>query len=139
MISRRAVSMVTLTALLAAPFGACRRTERCATCGMKIDPASSFVCSLMASGNEVHFDTPRCAFTAWRGRLAGATDARFREYYTQQVKSHSELRFVWGSDVLGPMGPDIVPVDVARARTFARDHNGSPPLTAEDILREGLP
>lgn len=117
-------------------FG-CRSRQRCRTCGMKIDPASPWVSYATLHGREEAFDTPSCAFSAWR--KAGAREekapARFREYYSQDLKPAEELRFVRGSDVVGPMGSDLVPVDIATASRFAREHNGAPPQTAEDVLK----
>jgi hypothetical protein len=129
-----------LLAIAAVPFAsACQRARRCATCGMKIDAASSWVAYLDTPGEELAFDTPRCAFTAWRSDPARVRSARFRDYYTQELKNADELRFVYGSDVLSPMGPDLVPVSITNAARFARDHNGAPPKAAADIVREALP
>lgn len=116
---------------------ACRQGQRCSTCGMKIDPASPWVGYLTLRGREEAFDTPSCAFSAQRkaGGGEGRLQGRFREYYSQQLKEIEELRFVRGSDVVGPMGPDWVPVNAATAGRFARDHNGAPPQAAEDVVK----
>jgi nitrous oxide reductase accessory protein NosL len=118
---------------------ACRRAERCATCGMKIDPASPWVSYVTIDGKEQAFDTPSCAFAGWRKAGTTGTNARFREYYSQEMKSAEELRFVRGSDVIGPMGPDLVPVSEGAARRFARDHNGAPPQSANELVRGETP
>jgi NosL len=119
--------------------GACQRARRCATCGMKIDPGSPWVAYLETPGSELAFDTPRCAFLGWRSDPGRVKRARFREYYSQDLKDSADLRFVHGSDVLSPMGPDLVPVVSETALQFAHDHNGAPPRSATDIVREGLP
>jgi len=106
---------------------------------MKVDSASSWVAYLQTTGDELAFDTPRCALAAWRSDRARVKTARFRDYYSQELKNADDLRFVYGSDVLSPMGPDVVPVAASNAARFARDHNGAPPKTAEDLVREGLP
>jgi hypothetical protein len=106
---------------------------------MKVDPASPWVAYLQTTTGELAFDTPRCALTSWRSDPSRVTSARFREYYSQEIKSAAALRFVYGSDVLSPMGQELVPVATENARRFARDHNGAPPKAAEDIVREGLP
>ena len=118
---------------------ACRRAERCATCGMKIDPGSPWVSYLTIDGKEQSFDTPSCAFSGWRKAGARGSHARFREYYSQEMQPANELLFVRGSDVVGPMGPDLVPVSEGAARRFARDHNGAPPQSADDLLRGETP
>ena len=124
-------------AILAA--GGCHGSPRCATCGMKVDPESPWVSYVTLGRQEVAFDTPRCAFTALRRAQGGAWRARFREYYSQQVEPADDVRFVTGSDVVGPMGPDLVPVAAESAARFARDHNGAPPKSARQIIEEGLP
>jgi hypothetical protein len=101
---------------------------------MKIDPASPWVSYVTIGGKEEAFDTPSCAVTAWRKAGTRASHARFREYYSQELKPAEELRFVGGSEVTGPMGPDLVPVGADAARRFAHDHNGAPPQTADEIM-----
>lgn len=118
---------------------ACHRAERCATCGMKIDPASAWASYVTVEGKEQSFDTPSCAFAAWRKARERSTEARFREYYSQEMKPAKELLFVKGSDVVGPMGPDLVPVSEGTARRFAREHNGAPPQSADAIVRGETP
>ena len=117
----------------------CRQVPRCATCGMKIDPASPWASYVTIGGKEAAFDTPSCAFAAWKKETTRDNRARFHEYYSQELKPVEELRFVEGSDVVGPMGPDLVPVRADTAVQFARDHNGAPPRTADEIVRGAAP
>lgn len=130
--TRRAVLAAAPLLLLAS----CRREARCATCGMKVDPSSPWVSYVTLHGKEEAFDTPSCAFAAWKNAGGSPAPARFREYYSQEMKPVSDVQFVRGSDVVGPMGPDWVPVHVDTARRFARDHNGAPPLDAAQVLVE---
>jgi copper chaperone NosL len=47
------------------------------------------------------------------------------EYYTTRMMSARDVYFVKGSDVLGPMGKEFIPVKGEReAETFMRDHRG---------------
>jgi hypothetical protein len=135
MMARRSFLSIATLSLVAA----CQRARRCATCGMKIDLGSAWVAYLDTAGEELAFDTPRCALTFWRSDPGRVRRARFRDYYSQEIKDADDLRFVHGSDVLSPMGPDLVPVASTTAARFAHDHNGAPPKTATDIVREGLP
>jgi hypothetical protein len=125
----------TFVVLLLTLAPACRRDPRCATCGMKVDPGSPWTSYVTLRGKEQSFDTPSCAFAAWKKAGQLAAPARFREYYSQEMKPVEELRFVRGSDVLGPMGPDWVPVLEGAARRFARDHNGAPPVDAAAVMQ----
>ncbi len=113
---------------------------RCAQCGMRLDTAPQWRAGL---GEDTGFDSPKCLFrwTASQGR--GTETAWFTEYYSSERKPLVDLVFVVGSDVLSPMGDDLVPVegrgsDVlspmgddlvpvegrVRAELFVRDHGG---------------
>jgi nitrous oxide reductase accessory protein NosL len=115
------------------------KEERCALCGMIIDPASSWRADLvLADGSTKHYDTPRCAFTAWRSGAAAAVSLRVLDYYDRRWREGSDVLFVVGSDVPGPMGPDLVPVDPARAAKFAQDHGAGRPLGIAAVTSELL-
>ena len=110
----------------------CKKSEpRCERCGMKLDPQSAWNAELvLPSGETKKYDTPRCALQARTG-LEGAV--RVQEFYGKAWSDGKQVRFVPGSDVLGPMGPDIVPVDPARAGKFVADHGGGPALPLEAV------
>ncbi|HRH00581.1 MAG TPA: nitrous oxide reductase accessory protein NosL [Polyangiaceae bacterium] len=110
---------------------------RCAHCGMKLTAGSAWLTELVAAdGSKKTFDTPRCALTA---RLAGgAAKLRVQDFYDRTWRDGGEVLFVVGSDVLGPMGPDLVPVDTARAPKFLKDHEGDRALKLEEITKAVL-
>ena len=112
---------------------------RCKHCGMKIDPASAWRVELVAADGAVtSFDTPRCALTSWRSGKSQATTLRAQEYYERTWRNAEELRFVVGGDVLGPMGPDLVPVDPSRATKFIQDHGADRALRLDEINTDVL-
>jgi NosL len=118
MISRRDFAL-----FLAGFVVACGKDgERCATCGMKIDPNSAFRAEVVIDGKTNGFDTAQCALTAYRAH--GGT-LRVQEFYSRGWVQGSTVRFVKGSDVLGPMGPDLIAVDPARVEKFQHDHGGT--------------
>jgi copper chaperone NosL len=131
-----------LVSLAAVAFAtSCKRDEeRCRTCGMKIDRASPWRSELLdGSGSAVAaFDTPRCAFLAWRGGKVSASGVRVSEYYDRTLRSGADVRFVVGGDVLGPMGPDLVPVDPARATKFIQDHGAERALRLDEVTVDAL-
>jgi hypothetical protein len=101
---------------------------------MRIDPASAWNADLIrGDGSHVHFDTPRCALLAWRTGRVPANGASFQEFYERDWRRGEELRFALGSDVVGPMGVEIVPVDPSRAEKLARDHHASRIATLEEL------
>lgn len=141
---RSFVGLLSIFAFPALLLGAgCTKKEdvRCSFCGMKLDATSAWNAELVTAKGQVKYDTPRCAFTAWRTGKQDATGIRLQEFYTRTTKDGAELRFVVGSDVLGPMGPDLVPVDSARAEKFVTDHGGpsvAKVLTLEQVTAAAL-
>ncbi|HEY1956332.1 MAG TPA: nitrous oxide reductase accessory protein NosL [Polyangiaceae bacterium] len=118
---------------------ACKGTAaaRCDHCGMKIDPKSPFTAELAIGDKVEHFDTPRCALSNWLAEKKQGT-VRVQDYYDRKMRPASEVRFVIGSDVVGPMGPELVPVDEARVTKFEKDHGGTRALAANDIDEKAL-
>lgn len=108
---------------------------------MKLTADSPWLAELVQEdGTKLTYDTPRCAFTA---SLAGAaagkkTKLRVQDYYDRKWRDGAEMRFVIGSSVLGPMGPDLVPIDAARAPKFLQDHQGEKALKLEEVTKAVL-
>lgn len=120
-------------------ISACKKTERCKHCGMKIDPASAWRTDLVGDdGKIVAFDTPRCALTSWRSGATPAKSIRVQEYYDRQSRDGNDVRFVIGGDVLGPMGADLVPVDPPRASKFIQDHGADRALRLDEVTTQVL-
>lgn len=130
-----------LTSLAVTLAVGCRPSApRCKTCGMKIDPSSAWRTELLdhAGGVAAAFDTPRCAFAAWRSGKVSASALRVPEYYDRVPRTGDALRFVIGSDVLGPMGPDLVPVEPTKVPKFLQDHAAERALTVAEITETTL-
>lgn len=125
-------TFVAVTALLAACGAgpdeevAAQPSDRCAHCGMHI--AGDWLTSgaHTAAGVAVRFDTPKCLF-AWLGTPpgAGASRAWATEYYAREHRPIEELSYVIGSDLTGPMGADLIPVDGHLGDRFVGDHGGT--------------
>jgi hypothetical protein len=108
---------------------------RCAQCGMRIAPGSHWEAGAIDShGTELRFDTPGCLF---RYRFAH-DDVRapwVTEYYARAgVRSPAEVqRYAVGSDVIGPMGADLVPIAPEREAAFRRDHHARAVLAWSEV------
>jgi ribosomal protein L24E len=112
---------------------------RCAFCGMKIDPTSAWRADLVKDdGTLAHFDTPRCALLAWRTGKTPAKSLRVQEFYDRTWRDGADLRFAIGSDVAGPMGPDVVPIDPSRAAKFRADHSAAEVVSLSDLTAARL-
>lgn len=129
---REALSLLALTGCRSA-------SPRCGYCGMKIDPASPWRCVVeLADGLRREYDSPRCALLAWR---TGAVEPRtllLQDYYDRAWRTGDEVVFVASSDLIGPMGADLVPVDRARAQQFVHEHTGTRPLPLAAVTLELL-
>jgi copper chaperone NosL len=127
------------SALALVAASACKKDARCKSCGMRIDPASAWRTELVsADGSIATFDTPRCALQSWRSGKTPATSVRVQDYYDRQLRDGNEVRFVLGGDVVGPMGPDLVPVDPARVSKFIQDHGADRALRLDEVTTEVL-
>jgi copper chaperone NosL len=124
--------------LLGSVLGACSREpmQRCRECGMRVDGDPRFLTGATVDGDELLFDTPKCLFRFLSSDGRGDRGAWAVEYYSGERRSVAELRFVVGSDVLGPMGDDLIPVG-DHAEAFMRDHGGRA-LRRDEIDRDTL-
>jgi hypothetical protein len=101
---------------------------------MRIDPASSWRADLIREGGAlVHFDTPRCALLAWKKGQVPAVGISLQEFYDRAWRNGEELRFALGSDVMGPMGTEVVPVDPSRVEKFVADHHATRTATLQEL------
>ncbi|MEM6956529.1 MAG: nitrous oxide reductase accessory protein NosL [Myxococcota bacterium] len=89
---------------------------RCERCGMFVDTDARWSVAAAGAG----YDSPKCAL---RARGADA-DLGFVAYYSGDVRPGAELRFVVDSDLRGPMGADLVPVEPEQVEHFIEDHGG---------------
>ncbi len=120
------VAAIGLAALGCGERGSSR--ARCAECGMYVDLSPRWQAGLTtAAGTPMLFDTPICMlkFLSAPDTGRGAHDAWVTDYYTQRRIPAADARFVAGTDVVGPMGRELVPVaDDAAATRMLRDHHG---------------
>lgn len=108
---------------------ACRADSRprCAECGMYADVAPAFAAGAVSrEGRTLRFDAPRCLFK-WLASPAGqgARGIWVTEHYAQRHVDVDSVMFVAGSDVIGPMGKDLIPVASTSVARFVDDHGGS--------------
>ena len=136
---KRRQFMLALGSIAIATATACKKEARCKHCGMRIDPSSGWRAELVGEDGKVTaFDTPRCALQSWRSGKTPAKAVRVQEYYDRQTRDGNDVRFAIGGDVVGPMGPDLVPVDPPRASKFIQDHGADRALRLDEITTEVL-
>ncbi len=122
--------------LVLAACGDKARTQdrpRCALCGMRIDPRSGWRAGATLNSRTLVFDTPKCLFR-YRHREGELRDAWVIEYYAQERRNAADLFYVLGSDLMGPMGRDLVPVQGREAaEALRRDHQGQRVLSFAEV------
>ncbi|PNU20556.1 nitrous oxide reductase accessory protein NosL [Geothermobacter hydrogeniphilus] len=115
---------------LAGPPPAPGPKVRCPVCGMFVAPYAAWQSSILYSdGHRDYFDGPKDLFRQFfsldEAGLKSVREVWVTEYYSTQPIPADEVYFIGGSDVLGPMGEDLVPVKGRKAaETFLRDHGG---------------
>jgi len=140
---RRRAFLGSLALLALATTAACTKKtadeERCKFCGMKAPKTSTWRSELVtADGKTLIFDTPKCAIISWKSGKTPATKLLVHEYYDASgpLRDASELRLVIGSDVVGPMGADLVAVEPARVTKFIQDHAASRAVRLEEVTAD---
>ena len=112
--------------------------DRCAVCGMFVAKYPNWIATITdADGSSQFFDGPKDLFRF----LLREGDSVTREaeiwvtdYYTTKPIRARDAVFVIGSDVLGPMGAELVPLSsVDHAESFRVDHGGERPLGFDEI------
>jgi copper chaperone NosL len=124
-------------------------TDVCPVCGMFVAKYPESVATLVfQDGKAEHFDGAKDLFK-YLLDLAKYAPGRRREdivalavteYYGLRHIDAREAWFVVGSDVLGPMGHELVPLASATdAEEFLSDHRGTQILRFDDVTPEFLP
>ncbi len=119
---------------------------RCPVCGMFVKPYPRWVARVkLAGGGQLYFDGAKDMFKfllqpgRWGHPGAEAEMVQVTGYYDLRPLDGRSARYVIGSDVLGPMGHELVPLpDAERAATFMRDHGGRRSLTFDQVDLELL-
>ncbi len=107
-------------------------------CGMFVAPYPNWIATVVEpDGSHRFFDGPKDLFRYLLGEGgSAATDAEIwvTDYYTTKPLNARDAVYVRGSDVLGPMGAELVPLATAEfAESFRADHGGEVPLTFDEI------
>jgi nitrous oxide reductase accessory protein NosL len=132
---------MSVAVLLWAP--GCSRSERdrCVRCGMLVRESPRWNAGITGADGEPRvFDAPQCLLRWLRGSAGrGARGAWVRDYYGQRRVDAESVYFVTGSDVLGPMGHDLVPLATREeADRFGAEHRGRRILRFREIDRTVL-
>jgi nitrous oxide reductase accessory protein NosL len=115
----------------------------CAVCGMYVPNFPDWAAVItFQDGTQAWFDGPKDLFTylldlpryAPKRKAAEIASVQVKDYYGLKHIDGRKASFVVGSDVLGPMGKELVPFATeASAREFLKDHHGSRVLAFPEV------
>ncbi len=122
--------------------------DTCPVCGMFVAPYPYWVATVLwRDGTAVHFDGAK-DFFKYLFALGKYAPGRQRadiqalgvtDYYGTRRIDAAGAWYVIGSDVLGPMGHELVPHDTeAEAKEFMTDHSGKRVLRFREVTQAML-
>jgi nitrous oxide reductase accessory protein NosL len=122
--------------------------DRCGVCGMYVAKYPQWIASVrFDDGAVVFFDGPKDLFRflldldtfrpgATRDEVA---DVFVTDYYSTRPIDGRAAFYVIGSDVMGPMGSELVPTaDRDQAEALAKDHGGERVVVFDEVTVELL-
>ena len=117
--------------------------DTCPVCGMFVAPYRFWIATIgYADGEPAHFDGAKDLFKyltdmpRWAGgrKVTGIAGIGVTSYYDTRLIDAKDAVYVIGSDVLGPMGHELVPHESQDdAEEFRRDHKGKRIVRLPDI------
>ena len=120
--------------------------DTCPVCGMLVSKYPNWVATIVyKDGHAHHFDGAKDMFKFWFDPpkyVAGhsrdmITSIWVTDYYGLQKIDARKAWYVIGSDILGPMGHEFVPLATqADADDFMKEHKGKRVLTFDQITKE---
>ena len=120
--------------------------DTCPVCGMLVAKYPNWVATVVyKDGHAHHFDGAKDMFKYWfdPGKYAKNHKREdiaaiwVTDYYNLRPMDARKAFFVIGSDALGPMGHEFVPLaDKADADEFSREHKGARILRFADVTAE---
>ncbi|MDP1612500.1 MAG: nitrous oxide reductase accessory protein NosL [Sulfuritalea sp.] len=120
--------------------------DLCPVCGMLVSKYPNWVASIIyRDGHVHHFDGAKDMFKFWHDPAKYAAGHRredmaailVTDFYNLQRIDAGQALYVTGSDVLGPMGHEFVPLATSEdAADFLKDHKGKRILTFAQVGKD---
>ncbi len=121
---------------------AAAESGRCVRCGMIVAQHVQWEGRIeYPDGRVESFCSPKCLlFTSPADRmLEKGVKLKLKDYYSTKFIDASVAWYVAGSDIMGPMGPDMVPFARKEdAESFLKDHNGEAIYSWSELTEEKL-
>jgi copper chaperone NosL len=120
--------------------------DLCPVCGMLVSKYPNWVATIVyKDGHAHHFDGAKDMFKMWFEPAKYATGHKredmaaiwVTDFYNLKLVDARKAWYVIGSDVLGPMGHEFVPlVTKEDADDFLKEHKGRRILTFEQVTKD---
>ncbi|ACN14558.1 putative NosL protein [Desulforapulum autotrophicum HRM2] len=116
--------------------------DHCPVCGMNSIQYPKFNCAIQLKNTDTYyFCSVGCMIRSWMhpeiylGTPGDMLERPIvREYFSGRQMDARDTIFVYGSDVIGPMGPALVPVlDERHLKVFKKRHGGKTQVLLEDL------
>lgn len=119
------------------------QNEKCPVCGMFVANYEQWLSQIVGGGDAkaLVFDGVKDMMAYYfNGELYGGdadlskAEIWVRNYYTLEYIDGRQALYVIGSDVLGPMGDELIPFSTLQeAENFKKDHQGTAILAFDEI------
>jgi copper chaperone NosL len=123
--------------------------DHCPVCGMFVAKYHQWIAQIqLQDGRHVFFDGPKDMFRYYLNPSKydptvhpdQIKEIYVTDYYTTKQIPAREALYVVGSDVLGPMGKEMVPIKgKEKAETFLKDHHGKRIIPFDQVTLTDLP
>ncbi len=120
--------------------------NKCPVCGMFVAKYPDFLAEILfKDGSYAVFDGTKDMFKYYfnlkkynpRKRLEDIDSVYVTDYYSLSLIDGFQAYYVIGSDVYGPMGKELIPLEKeADAKEFMKDHKGQSTLRFKDVTHE---
>lgn len=112
----------------------------CRNCGMPSSEFPKWRSKVTTKAGDVWFCSPRCMFITTLDKDKAPKEIQgiqVVDYYSTKSFDAKTGYYITGSDILGPMGHDFVPVkDKAAADDFKKEHRGNKILKFDEVSLE---
>jgi len=111
------------------------KDDKCQVCGMFLHYYPTWVAQInYPQGETYKFDGNKDMLKFYFNNEKGIVDVFVQDYYTLETLDARSAYFVIGSDVLGPMGNELIAFKSKKsAENFALDHKGKKVLPFKEL------
>ncbi len=108
---------------------------KCPVCGMFVYKYKKWAAKGVSSdGMEYYFDGAKDMFKYYFANLSTIHTLIVSDYYTLEAIDAKKAYYVIGSDIIGPMGHELIPfLSKSQAELFLKEHNGAMILGFDNV------